>query len=139
LNLPERFGAFAEFLRRHLRAARWTGVAVGALVLLLWPSPTLPVLIWTAAVVALYISLLELVLAIAATAPSGADEGTLDRDGLGAEGSVPAGHRAVAPAPVTAVAVPARDAPRTRRSALRRRRGAVSHPAGSARADSEHG
>jgi hypothetical protein len=109
LNLPERFGALAEFLGHHLQAARWTGVAVGALILLLWPSPTLPVLIWTAALVALYISLLELVLAVAATAPSGADESTVGR-GLGAEGSVPAGHRAVEPAPVTAVTGPARDA-----------------------------
>jgi hypothetical protein len=109
LNLPERFAALAEFLGRHLQAARWTGVAVGAVILLLWPSPTLPVLIWTAALVALYISLLELVLAIAATAPSSADEATLDR-GLGAEASVPAGHRAVAPAPVTAVTGPTRDA-----------------------------
>jgi hypothetical protein len=106
LNLPERLGALAEFLRRNLRAARWTGVAVGALVLLLWPAPTLPVLIWTAALVALYISLIELVLAIAAAAPSGADEGTPHR-GLVAEGSVPAGDRAVAPAPETIQAGPA--------------------------------
>jgi hypothetical protein len=107
LNLQERFGALAEFLRRNLRAARWTGVAVGAVVLLLWPGPTLPVLIWTAALVALYISLIELVLTIAATAPSGADAGTPHG---GDVSSVPTGDRAVAPAPVTAQAGPANHA-----------------------------
>jgi hypothetical protein len=109
LNLPDRIDALAEFLRRNLRAARWTGVAVGALVLLLWPAPTLSVLIWTAALVALYISLIELVLAIAPAAPSGADEGAEHR-GLVAEGSVPAGGRAVAPAPETVQAGRAVDA-----------------------------
>ncbi|HJQ47594.1 MAG TPA: hypothetical protein VJ870_14945 [Amycolatopsis sp.] len=66
LNLPERLRALAEFLRRNLRVARWAGVGVGALVLLFWPSPTLSVLIWVAAFVALYLGLIELVLAIAA-------------------------------------------------------------------------
>jgi hypothetical protein len=65
-NLPERLGRLASFLQRNLHPARWAGVAVGALVLLLWPAPTLTVLIWVAAFVALYIGLIELVLAIGA-------------------------------------------------------------------------
>ena len=73
LNLPERLASLAGFLRRNLRAARWAGVAVGALVLLLWPGPTLSVLIWVVACVALYIGLIELVLTVGARAESAAD------------------------------------------------------------------
>ena len=47
------------FVRRHLPSARWAGVAAGALVLLLWPAPTLTVLIWVVALIALYLGLLE--------------------------------------------------------------------------------
>jgi hypothetical protein len=64
LDLPERLARLAGFLRRNLRTVRWAGVAVGALVLLFWPAPTLSVLIWVAAFVALYIGLVELVLAV---------------------------------------------------------------------------
>jgi hypothetical protein len=71
LNLPERLQTLAEFLRNHLRAARWAGIVLGALVLLFWPSPTLSVLIWVAAVVALYLGLLELVLAVAPRTQAG--------------------------------------------------------------------
>jgi hypothetical protein len=64
LNVPGRLEGLAAFLRRNIRAARWLGVAVGALVLLFLPSPTLSVLIWVIAFVALYIGLIELVVAI---------------------------------------------------------------------------
>ena len=47
------------FVRRHLPAVRWAGVAAGALVLLVWPAPTLTVLIWVVALIALYLGLLE--------------------------------------------------------------------------------
>ena len=47
------------FVRRHLPAVRWAGVAAGALVLLFWPAPTLTVLIWVVALIALYLGLLE--------------------------------------------------------------------------------
>jgi hypothetical protein len=66
LDLPERLARLAAFLRRNLRPVRWAGVAVGAVVLLLWPAPTLSVLIWVLAFVALYIGLIELVLAVGA-------------------------------------------------------------------------
>jgi hypothetical protein len=75
-NLPERLGRLAAFLQRNLRPARWAGVAVGALVLLLWPAPTLTVVIWVAAFVALYIGLIELVLAIGARPATAADPKT---------------------------------------------------------------
>jgi hypothetical protein len=76
LNLPERLAGLAVFLRRNLRAIRWAGVAVGALVLLLWPDPTLSVLIWVVACVALYIGAIELVLTVGARSETGADEET---------------------------------------------------------------
>jgi hypothetical protein len=59
MDLDRRAAAFGAFVDAHFRAARWTGIALGAVVLLLWPSPTLSVLIWIVAVVALYIGLLE--------------------------------------------------------------------------------
>ena len=46
-------------MRAHLGPARWTGIAVGAVVLLFWPAPTLRVLIWIVALVALYLGALE--------------------------------------------------------------------------------
>jgi hypothetical protein len=59
LGLSERIAVLAAFVRAHLGPARWTGVAVGAVVLLFWPAPTLRVLIWIAALVALYLGALE--------------------------------------------------------------------------------
>ena len=76
LNLPERLARLAAFLRRNLRAVRWAGIAVGALVLLLWPGPSLSVFIWVVACVALYIGLIELVLAVGARSETVADEET---------------------------------------------------------------
>jgi len=46
-------------VRARLRPARWTGIVLGALVLLFWPAPTLSVLIWIVAIVALYLGALE--------------------------------------------------------------------------------
>ena len=100
LNLPERLGALAGFIRRNLRVVRWTGIAVGALVLLFWPAPTLSVLIWVAAFVALYLGLLELVLAIAARA-EGAPTGTQTTETVAA-GAEPAGDGSGTTAPATA-------------------------------------
>ena len=59
LAVSERTVALAAFVRAHLGPARWTGIAVGAVVLLFWPAPTLRVLIWIAALVALYLGALE--------------------------------------------------------------------------------
>ncbi len=76
LNLPERLSTLAAFLQRNLKMVRWAGIAVGALLLLFWPSPSLSVLIWVVAFVALYLGLVELVLNIAARAPEAAVAGT---------------------------------------------------------------
>jgi hypothetical protein len=59
LDLPERTERLGVVVRDHHPQARWSGVAVGAVVLLFWPSPTLSVLIWIAALVALYLGVLE--------------------------------------------------------------------------------
>jgi hypothetical protein len=59
LGLPERTASLGAVVRDHLGPARWTGIAIGALVLLFWPAPTLSVLIWIAALVALYLGALE--------------------------------------------------------------------------------
>jgi hypothetical protein len=40
-------------------SARWAGVAAGALVLVLWPAPTLTVQIWVVALIALHLGVLE--------------------------------------------------------------------------------
>jgi hypothetical protein len=59
LELPERADRLGGFVRAHRSPARWTGITVGALVLLFWPQPTLSVLIWIAALVALWLGALE--------------------------------------------------------------------------------
>jgi len=58
LQLPERTARLGAFVRDHRDPARWAGIVVGALVLLFWPHPTLSVLIWIAALVALYLGAL---------------------------------------------------------------------------------
>lgn len=58
LELQRRAAGLGVVVRNHFEAARWTGIVLGVFVLLVWPSPTLSVLIWIAAVVALYIGLL---------------------------------------------------------------------------------
>jgi hypothetical protein len=59
LDLPDRTARLGVVVRDHRDPARWTGIAVGAVVLLFWPQPTLSVLIWIAALVALYLGALE--------------------------------------------------------------------------------
>jgi hypothetical protein len=55
LDLPGRAARLGGLVRDHLVPARWTGIAIGALLLLFWPAPTLSVLIWIVALVALYL------------------------------------------------------------------------------------
>jgi hypothetical protein len=55
LDLPERAARLGTTVRGHLKAARWAGIGIGVVVLLFWPAPTLSVLIWIAAFVALYL------------------------------------------------------------------------------------
>ena len=59
LGISDRATDLGIFVRAHLGPARWTGIAVGAVVLLFWPAPTLRVLIWIVALVALYLGALE--------------------------------------------------------------------------------
>ena len=59
MELDRRAASFGAFVDAHFRAARWAGIGLGAVILLLWPSPTLSVLIWVVALVALYIGALE--------------------------------------------------------------------------------
>ena len=59
LDLPERTARLGGSVRDHLGPARWTGITIGAVVLLFWPGPTLSVLIWIGALVALYLGALE--------------------------------------------------------------------------------
>ncbi|MGY1698057.1 hypothetical protein [Geodermatophilus sp. SYSU D00766] len=59
LELRRRSARLGAVLRDHLVAARWAGISVGVLLLLFWPEPTLSVLIWTAALVGLYLGALS--------------------------------------------------------------------------------
>jgi hypothetical protein len=59
LDLPDRTARVGARVRAHLGPARWAGIAIGAVVLLFWPAPTLSVLIWIVALVALYLGALE--------------------------------------------------------------------------------
>jgi hypothetical protein len=59
MDLDRRAASFGTFVEAHLRPARWAGIVLGVVVLLTWPSPTLSVLIWIAALVALYVGALE--------------------------------------------------------------------------------
>jgi hypothetical protein len=58
LELQRRAAGIGTVVRARFDAARWAGIVLGVFVLLVWPSPTLSVLIWIAALVALYIGLL---------------------------------------------------------------------------------
>jgi hypothetical protein len=71
LELPRRLARLGGFVRQHQKPARWTGIVVGAVVLLFWPSPTLSVLIWISALVALYLGALEWLQARAPGGPVG--------------------------------------------------------------------
>jgi hypothetical protein len=59
LDLPARTASLGAAVRDHFVPARWAGIALGALVLLFWPAPTLSVLIWIVALVALYVGALD--------------------------------------------------------------------------------
>ena len=59
LELDRRVESLGSYVRDHRKPAQWTGIVVGAVVLLFWPSPTLRVLIWIVAVIALYLGALE--------------------------------------------------------------------------------
>jgi len=71
LGISDRATDLGIFVRAHLGPARWTGIAVGAVVLLFWPAPTLRVLIWIVALVALYLGALEWLLNRAPEAAAG--------------------------------------------------------------------
>jgi len=55
LDLPGWSARMGAHVQNHLAPARWAGIVVGVVVLLFWPEPTLSVLIWVAALVALYL------------------------------------------------------------------------------------
>ena len=59
LDLPQRAAGLGALVRDHQDRARWGGIAVGALLLLFWPEPTLSVLIWIVALVGLYLGTLR--------------------------------------------------------------------------------
>jgi hypothetical protein len=106
LDLPERLARLAAFLRRNLGPARWVGIAAGAVVLLLWSAPTLSVLIWVGAVVALYLGLIELVLAVGARSEPLADPDATPPPVI-ANGAAAGGNGAPVPASIPPVLVPA--------------------------------
>jgi hypothetical protein len=58
LELSRRSARLGGYVRDHFEAARWVGIVLGVFILLIWPSPTLSVLIWIGAVVALWIGAL---------------------------------------------------------------------------------
>jgi hypothetical protein len=62
-------GPVGTWLTAHRRALRITVVAAGALVLLLWSTPTVWVVLWTGLVVVLVLALLQLLSAPDAEAP----------------------------------------------------------------------
>ena len=87
------------FVRRHLSSVRWVGVAAGALVLLLWPAPTLTVLIWVVALIALYLGLLEWLQSRAADPVSASGQAAAVPPASGAANGVAAASRTPAPPP----------------------------------------
>jgi hypothetical protein len=94
LGFSERATSLGIFVRAHLGPARWTGIAVGAVVLLFWPAPTLRVLIWIVALVALYLGALEWLI-------NRASEGAADSQAAGvttpADGAIPVAVNGSAP------------------------------------------
>jgi len=71
LGLQEWTARLGGFTRAHYGPARWTGIAVAALILLSWSSPTLSVVIWIVALAALYLVALDW---LANQAPEAADQ-----------------------------------------------------------------
>jgi hypothetical protein len=85
MELDRRAASFGAFVAAHYRPARWAGIAVGTIVLLSWPAPTLSVLIWIVALVAAYIGVLEWLRSKAPAEPAAAAAA-----GVGGELVVPA-------------------------------------------------
>jgi hypothetical protein len=98
LELPERAAQLGGFVRDHRSQARWTGIAVGAVILLFWPQPTLSVLIWIVALVALWLGALEW-LQDRAPEQEAADVAALSDAAARAEFAPPASQGAGRPAP----------------------------------------
>jgi hypothetical protein len=103
LGLEERTARLGGFVRDHHDAARWTGIVVGAVVLLFWPGPTLSVLVWIGALVALYLGALAWLLGRApepvAGGPGSAPEVTAGTPAPVSSGGVPAPVGSPVPAP----------------------------------------
>jgi hypothetical protein len=95
LDLPDRTARLGGFVRDHRDPARWTGIAVGAVTLLFWPAPTLSVLVWIAALVALYVGALEWLVgrAPAAAAPAAPVRGPVDGSAVTPPVVVPAARQ----------------------------------------------
>ncbi|MGY1742970.1 MULTISPECIES: SHOCT domain-containing protein [unclassified Blastococcus] len=55
LQLRQRSARLGAHVRAHHGPVRWTGIVVAAVVVLCWPEPTLSVLAWIGALVALYL------------------------------------------------------------------------------------
>lgn len=64
LDVPGRLGAAAANVEPNIRVYRGVGVAVAALLLLLWPSPTTGVFFFIVALLILYLGGLELIMGI---------------------------------------------------------------------------
>jgi cytochrome c-type biogenesis protein CcmH/NrfF len=99
LEVQRRAAGLGVFVRDHFEPARWSGIVLGVFVLLIWPSPTLSVLIWIASVVALWIGALVWLRAQAPEEEAAAEE--LAAAGAGATSSLaPAGDAPVPTVPV---------------------------------------
>ncbi|MGY1753483.1 SHOCT domain-containing protein [Blastococcus sp. SYSU D01042] len=59
LDLRSRASGLGATVRSRYGPARWTGIALGAVLLLMWPDPTLSVLVWIVALVVLYLWALD--------------------------------------------------------------------------------
>jgi hypothetical protein len=114
LDLPGWTARVGAHVRDHLAAARWAGIVVGVVVLLFWPEPTLSVLIWVAALVALYLWAVDWLRGRAPAAPetpTAAAPSVVDDGGAAPVGAVPAprptsdGPPPLSPDPLTPAAI----------------------------------
>ena len=99
-------------MRAHHGPVRWGGIAVAAVVLLFWPDPTLSVLVWIGALVALYLGAVEW---LRDQAPEPAPDAAVPAAGRGPGGRRPVprpgraparGERSSPPAPAPCLAPP---------------------------------